>query len=451
VAVVPDVQIVVVDGPNTGREFELSGATVVGRDQSAGLVIDDAEASRRHASLSVDGTTVTVEDLGSTNGTFVNGARISGSKELANGDKVRIGTTVFELRVPQADPEPEAISDQATRMGTALPDLDDLQATAPRQVPDFAKEPEPAAAAEPEPPAAAPEPPSPEPVAPEPVQPTAANIPQPPAPTQAPPPSSGPPGGVGGPPGGGPGVPPPPSAPPPSAPPPPSAGPPPPPSAPPPPAAAPPPPVGAPAGAYSPAPYGGGAISTSDYPINVEADYPQGGITNWRPLVHWLTAIPHYIALFFVLIAAYFAFIGVWFSILFTRRYPPGLFNFISGAMRWGNRVSGYTYWMTEEYPPFSVDEAPYPIRSKFTYPEGGISRWRVFFQGFLAIPQLIVLYFLGIGAYVGAVIAFFAILFTGQYPPAVFNFMVGVLRWQTRVFGYLLLMTEEYPPFSLE
>ncbi|MEA2411073.1 MAG: hypothetical protein QOC77_1634, partial [Thermoleophilaceae bacterium] len=186
-----DVQIVVVDGPNTGREFELSGATVVGRDQSAGLVIDDPEASRRHASLSVEGLAVTVEDLGSTNGTFVNGARISGAKELANGDKVRIGTTVFELHMAQAEPEP--IADQATRMGTALPDLDELQVTAPRQVPDFAKEPEPPAAepeppaAEPEPPAAEPEPPTPEPVAPEPVQPTAAGLPQPPAPTKAPP------------------------------------------------------------------------------------------------------------------------------------------------------------------------------------------------------------------------------------------------------------------------
>jgi hypothetical protein len=192
-------------------------------------------------------------------------------------------------------------------------------------------------------------------------------------------------------------------------------------------------------------------VSTSNYPINVEADYPQNGISNLRPLYHWLLAIPHYFALFFVVIAAYFAFIGVWFSILFTRRYPPGLFNFMAGTLRWSNRVNGYTYWMTEEYPPFSLDEAPYPIRSRFAYPENGISRWRVFFQWFLAIPHFIVLYFLAIGAYIGLVIAFFAILFTGQYPPAVFNFLVGVMRWSTRVIAYTLLMTEEYPPFSLE
>ena len=88
-----DVSIVIVDGPNVGREFELSGATVVGRDQSAGLVVDDPEASRRHASLSVEGDTLTVEDLGSTNGTFVNGVKLAAPKRLDPGDVIRIGST----------------------------------------------------------------------------------------------------------------------------------------------------------------------------------------------------------------------------------------------------------------------------------------------------------------------------------------------------------------------
>ncbi|MEA2421436.1 MAG: hypothetical protein QOF55_535 [Thermoleophilaceae bacterium] len=226
-----DIQLVIVEGPNEGREFELTGAIVVGRDTSAGLVIDDPEASRRHASLSVEGDTVTVEDLGSTNGTFLNGQRLTGAQTFSEGDKLRVGTTVFSLKV-------EAAAD-ATRVGTSLPDLDDLQVTAPRQVPDFAKdEPPPAGPPTVEQPAAAstqaPVPPAPEPVpepeppAPEPVQPTTAGVPVPPEPTNAPPPSAGPPGGgFGGPPGGGPAA----GAPPPgAAPPPPSPGPPPPPA-----------------------------------------------------------------------------------------------------------------------------------------------------------------------------------------------------------------------------
>jgi uncharacterized RDD family membrane protein YckC len=225
---VGDVQIVVVEGPNAGQEFELSGATTVGRDPSAGIVIDDPEASRRHSSLSLDGSKVTVEDLGSTNGTFVNGQRLTAPRELGPTDKLRIGTTVFELRV-------EEDAAQATRVGTALPDLDDIQVTAPRNVPDFAKDEPPVAA---EPPAAAAEPPEPEPSG---ARPTTAGTP-------VPPPSAGPPGGVGGPPGG-----PPPS---PGGPPPPPGGPPPPPSGgpPPPPSGGPPPPPSGPAPGYAPPP-----------------------------------------------------------------------------------------------------------------------------------------------------------------------------------------------------
>jgi pSer/pThr/pTyr-binding forkhead associated (FHA) protein len=446
VAAVADVSIVIVQGPNEGREFEVSGAIVVGRDASAGLVIDDPEASRRHASLSLDGDSLMVEDLGSTNGTFVNGARISAPQKLDNGDKLRIGTTVFEVHAEEPPAAEEEV--QATRVGTALPDLDDLQVTAPRQVPDFAKDEPPAGPPTEEAPAAA-EAPSDEPVAPEPIQPTAANIPQipepvqptaagipqPPAPTNAPPPSSGPPGGAGGPPGGGP-----------------AAGPPQPGGAPPPPSP-PPPSFDAPPPAGPPAPYGGGAVpaTATTYPIGLEADYPENGIANWRPLVQWLLVIPQFFVLFFIAIGAYLAFIGVWFSVLFTRRYPPGIFNFIAGALRWGNRVSGYNYVMTEEYPPFSLDEAPYPIRSRFEYPEAGISRWRPFFQGLLAFPHWIVLGFLGFAAYFAYIYAFFVILFTGKYPRGVFDFLVGVIRWQTRVYGYTLLMTEQYPPFSLD
>lgn len=421
----PEVSIFVVSGPNEGKEFELSGSTTIGRDSSAGIVIDDPEASRRHASLSVEGDTITVEDLGSTNGTFVNGQRISAAQTLTASDKLRIGTTVFGVR---AEEEPEV---QATRVGTALPDLDELQVTAPRNVPDFAKEEEP--------PAAAPAPPEPEPAP----APTAG-----PPPTNAPPPSSGPPGGAGGPPGG---VPDPVA----SSPPPPPGGAPPPPA--PPPLAAPqqppafggpppPPPQGGP-----PATYGGGPPAPGSYPAELDVDFPQNGIARWRPLVQWILAIPQFFVLAFVGFAAYFAFIGVWFSILFTRKYPPGLFKFMSGVVRWANRVNGFNWVMTEQYPPFSLEDEPqYPVRTRIQYPEAGISRWRVFFQGFLAIPHFIVLYLLGIGAYFAFIYAWFVILFTGKYPEGVFNFIVGVMRWQTRVFAYALLMTEEYPPFEL-
>ena len=94
----------------------------------------------------------------------------------------------------------------------------------------------------------------------------------------------------------------------------------------------------------------------------------------------------------------------------------------------------------------------PYPIVVEGDYPEAGIARWRPFVQWWLlVIPHWIVLYFLAIGAGVVHLIAAFAIIFTRKYPRGMFDFSLGYLRWATRVYGFAGLMTEEYPPFSLD
>ena len=79
-------------------------------------------------------------------------------------------------------------------------------------------------------------------------------------------------------------------------------------------------------------------------------------LNRWLPLVKWFLAIPHYIVLFFLGIAAFFVVIFAWFAILFTGRYPRGAFGFVEGVMRWGNRVSGYAFTLvTDAYPPFQL------------------------------------------------------------------------------------------------
>ncbi len=83
----------------------------------------------------------------------------------------------------------------------------------------------------------------------------------------------------------------------------------------------------------------------------------QNDLNRWMPLVKWLLAIPHYIMLFFLAIAAFVVIIIAWFAILFTGRYPQGLFDFVVGVMRWGNRVQGYAFILiTDRYPPFSLN-----------------------------------------------------------------------------------------------
>ncbi len=89
--------------------------------------------------------------------------------------------------------------------------------------------------------------------------------------------------------------------------------------------------------------------------MHLDIDYP-ATLNRWLPLVKWLLAIPHYIVLLFLYIALYVVYIIAWFAILFTGRFPRGLFDFVVGVNRWGLRVNAYAFYLfTDEYPPFSL------------------------------------------------------------------------------------------------
>jgi hypothetical protein len=92
--------------------------------------------------------------------------------------------------------------------------------------------------------------------------------------------------------------------------------------------------------------------------VTLDIPYPDAGrdLNRWLPLVKWLLAIPHYIVLAFLWLAALFAVIAAWFAILFTGRFPRGLFDFIEGVLRWTNRVEAYVALLaTDQYPPFRL------------------------------------------------------------------------------------------------
>ena len=92
--------------------------------------------------------------------------------------------------------------------------------------------------------------------------------------------------------------------------------------------------------------------------VRLDYDYPDAerDLNRWLPLVKWFLAIPHYIVLFFLTIASVVAVVIAWFAILFTGTYPRGLFDFVEGSIRWGQRVLGYAFLMvTDQYPPFRL------------------------------------------------------------------------------------------------
>ena len=92
--------------------------------------------------------------------------------------------------------------------------------------------------------------------------------------------------------------------------------------------------------------------------VALDIPYPDAKreLNRWLPLVKWFLAIPHYIALFFLYLATIVLVIGAWFAILFSGRYPRGIFDFVEGVIRWHNRVVGYAFILvTDRYPPFSL------------------------------------------------------------------------------------------------
>ena len=202
-------------------------------------------------------------------------------------------------------------------------------------------------------------------------------------------------------------------------------------------------------------------------------------VSRWLWLVKWLLALPHYIILAFLFLAFFLTTIIAFFAILFTERYPRGLFDFNLGVLRWGWRVAYYSYGAlgTDRYPPFTLGEVPdYPATLEVPYPER-LSRGLVLVKWWLlAIPHYLLLsIFLGGGAYATngnwddarqrsewtggrpglivllVVFAGVALLFTTRYPRGLYDFALGLDRWVLRVVGYAALMTDDYPPFRLD
>lgn len=137
--------------------------------------------------------------------------------------------------------------------------------------------------------------------------------------------------------------------------------------------------------------------------------------------------------------------------ILFRQRYPRWWFDFSRELTRFAARVGAYAALLTDLYPS-TVEEQSVHLEIDYPDAKNNLNRWMPLFKWILAIPHYIVLAFLGIAAFFVAIIAWFAILFTGQYPRSLFDFMVGVARWGLRVDAYaFLLVTDQYPPFSLQ
>ena len=203
----------------------------------------------------------------------------------------------------------------------------------------------------------------------------------------------------------------------------------------------------------------------ASYPVGFSVDYHDRPLDRLTTFFRIITVIP--IAIIFGLVAgatfgangdqtsARYASGGLLIlptvlMILFRQKYPRWWFDWNIALISFILRVWAYMSLLRDEYPSTDEEQA---VHLSIPYPDAknDLNRWLPLVKWFLAIPHLIVLLFVGIASFVCVVIAWFAILFTGRYPRSLFDFVVGVERWNLRVAAYaILLTTDHYPPFSL-
>ena len=198
--------------------------------------------------------------------------------------------------------------------------------------------------------------------------------------------------------------------------------------------------------AYYAAPGGPAAVTSQEELAPVLVAFagpaPQSRLT---VLFRLLMVIPHLVVLWALAIAADVVVIIGWFGALFTGRLPNFAADFLAGFVRWQTRVFGYAILLTDVYPPFTLEDADYPIRVAAR--PGRLNRLAVLFRFFLLIPVWIVMSVVAYGAFtLFQIVNWLIVLISGRMPDALYQALAAALRYQARVIGFAFMLTSAYP-----
>jgi hypothetical protein len=163
-----------------------------------------------------------------------------------------------------------------------------------------------------------------------------------------------------------------------------------------------------------------------------------------------IMVLPQLIWATFYGIGAFVVAFCAWFAILFTGRYPAGMYEFVAGFLRYNTRVNSYYYVICDQYPPFDGAEHPeYPVRVNIAPPPEKLSRLTTFFRGILLIPVCVIVYAFQIWVELVSVAIWFVAVFAGKTSPGLTEAMRFPMAYITRATAYGLLMTDKWPPFE--
>jgi hypothetical protein len=183
------------------------------------------------------------------------------------------------------------------------------------------------------------------------------------------------------------------------------------------------------------------------YPITVQVEYVEER-NRLTTFFRYFMLIPLVIVGFFIAIGAMIAIVISWFAILITGQNPEGLRNFEVGAMRYFARMNAYYYLLTDTYPPFNMDDDPaYPVRYDAGPALESQNRLTVFFRYLLALPAIIINYVVTIVMAIAVIAGWLVTVFTGKMPRGIHDAIATCFAWQVRVGGYVMLLTDDYPP----
>lgn len=196
------------------------------------------------------------------------------------------------------------------------------------------------------------------------------------------------------------------------------------------------------------------ATSTTERAPYLTVDSPHE-IANWRPLVNWLLAIPHFIVVYALQTIAEILFLLYWVIVVITGKPNRGLYGVLVLYERYNTRTSAFFLGYTELYPPFdfdteATDNAKYPpIRLQLPEAPTEVSRVKAL-NVIFAIPHYLLLMVFAIGAMAALIVAWFAVLFTGRWPEGLRAFVVRVTNYYYRIWTYAVMADNEYPKFGL-